>query len=782
MDLDNLHHFCGIANKKDHQGEVKVFGDSEVLLFNTLQKNGMLFFKDNKNGTICRAMGFLFSHKKFGWDRIESLLIDAGMTQKEAMIQINNEKTLLSLYANIQYFRENYNAARAKISPVNRFGDWLLMSKKEFFATFRNVFDSSIPKVSEYNVCLMRDESGIPTSLHVYSPSHRFMGTISLGLTDSTIAIQYNKTIDNTHWNIPRQILSQEIDIASFVDTIMMEESKIPVGLIVTCGSIPNYGSVCSPITYWVAKYDESPHKIINFFDGENSLYVHRLPNKQNESFVSINSFSSSYLSSHSLPFCSDIARFATKTKTSEINDFVQCYLASSSINRESKAKLIKEYCKRIGMDYDSAIALVKKYGIGADTLTVDGKTYFVSDGKYCVSKRGSNGSSITNFFVQPETVYSIDGKRHVVEGFFVVGGQSAKFTIDRDSFIKSNKFLDELTDIADKNGFPVPVVYAPFDIRYVRRIIISAIENAITKNINELGFNGQDSYISSWWKVSNNTLKIEKEQLLLGGQSDTFNVSLKDMNIKYEDTAMGQLRFLCKTESTKTLIFLLIKAINTKLNHGTCRLYLSSTTLDFCAKILGCKISSGINDSNQFQASSQDCTLRFARTHDIMALVQHRGNTSKSKECIVFLEDVNSPIDTLPLLPMIMLLALNYSPTKSMHLICGTDYLGEEARASKLAYSLHGGEAKDFFDNLKELHLFNKYAKEDENGSLVIELVKALKDMEQYGVDLNKKSIVKDLRDIGVRFEYPVRRYYPKSTSMVVDPHNKAVLKSLIT
>ena len=740
----------------------------------------MLYFKDTKNGTICRAIGFLFLHKSMSWDRIENVLVDTGMTQSEAKIQISNEKALLSLYENIDRFRSDYSSSLAKNTQVTKFGDWMLISRCEFYDVFRSVFEESIQKSSEYNLCLMRDESGIPTCVHVYSSGHRFLGRVNLGVTESTILIQYDSKIDKSSWNFSKQILLQEIDVASFADNLSQEGSDIPIGLIVSCGSAPNYGSVQFPKTFWISKYDEPPHKIINFFNGEGSLMTCRLPNKSNEPFAPVTSFSSLFLSQRSVNFCKDISAFAGRNKKNDIDDFVKCYLATSSINRESKSTLIREYSKRIGIDYEKAMSLIKKYGIGSDTLTVEGKTYFVKDSKYFAIKKGSIGSEASNFFVQPEVVYDVDGKRRMVEGYFVVEGVVNSFCINRDSFLNSCKFLRELVAIADKSKSSTPLIYSSSDVVHIRRMILVAIDAASIVQAKEFGLHGHTRYTSSSWEAKDGKIKIFQNSLPLAGQKEFICKRISESEKTYSSIAKKELAAICKNESVKTLVFLILKTINTRVNNGTSRLYVTRNTFFSCAKILGLSASESIVENNQFQLSTNDCNVQFANKNNVLSIVLHNSILSKAKNTTTFTEDIILTESLVPLLPELINLALVESPAKAMQTICNTDYIDELAREERLSYVFRSGESKYFFESVKDLSLEKEYFHEEEDGSLVIEITRCIKTLKSYGISLSKKMIIKDLRDSGIRFIYPIRKFKDRATCLKIYKQNKEILNTL--
>ena len=773
MDILNLQHFCGVAKKKDQQKEVKVFGDSEVFLFDVLEKNDMLFFKDRKNGTICRALGFLHTYRKKSWDQVENILIDCGMSNYEAKIEIGKEKSLLALYTEAKRFRDDHQSAQSKTGHATAFGDWMRIARNDFVSIFGYVFETPIQKCSEYNICLMRDESGIPNCVHIYSTNNRFLGVANLGTTLSSTTIQYRSTIDTLRWNEARQILCQEIDVASFVSRMLPDESTMPVGLIVNAGGIPNYGSVQFPLTFWISKYDEIPHKIINFYNGNHSLLTYRLPNKAGESFAPTSSMSHLMLQKSSVDFCKDIAAFSARNKTNGIIDFVRFFLSSASINREAKTTLVKEYSKKIGVDYEAALILIRKYGIGSESISFNKKTYFIKDSKYhSISQHSKTGqaTTVSNFVVIPERVCTIEGKDHVVEGTLTCDGKSSQFLIKRDKFLWGNHFIEELTKVADANGLCLPFIYNHLDLSPVRRMIVDAIGECNISDTKQFGFKGLDSYTTSSWVSSPSGIQFHKEKLPSAGQTDTFtSLDYTRTSKKYEKEAMNYLHSICKEEQMKTMIFFVLKILNMKLNGGTGTLFLSEESFNCCSELLGCKISDTIEATTQLQMSLSDCTSQFSKKNGIASIILHRSIFSKTRDTITFLNKVEKPkTKGVALLPMITKLAMSHTPPKAMQMICNTEYFEEVSRADRLSYAFQSGEAKNFFDNIKELGLDQKFVQSD-GGNIIIEIKKCINELKQYGIEIRKKSVIKDLQDMGVRFQYPVRRYHDRSRCLVL-------------
>ena len=769
----NLQHFCGLAKKKDQQKELKVFGDSEVFAFDVLEKNDMLFFKDRKNGTICRALGFLHLYRKKDWDQVENILIDCGMSSHEAKIETGKEKSLVGLYSDIKRFRDDHLSAQSKVGHSTAFGDWMRMSRNDFVSIFGYVFETPIQKCAEYNLCLMRDESGIPSSVNIYSTNNRFLGVANLGITSSATTIQYSSDIDTLHWNEARQVLCQELDVASFVSRMLPDESTMPVGLIVNAGGIPNYGSVQFPLTFWISRYDEAPHKIINFYNGNNSLLTYRLPNKTGESFAPTSSMSHLLLHKSAIDFCKDVAAFSARKKINGIIDFVKFFLSSASINREAKTSLVKEYAKRVGVDYESALSLIRKYGIGSETVTFNKKTYFIKDSKYHSVLHGSktNQSTIvSNFVIIPERVCTIEGKDHVVEGAFTCEGKSTPFLIKRDKFLWGKCFLEELTKVSDETGLCLPFIYNHLDLAPVRRMIVDAITECNTVDTKQLGFKDGSTYTTSSWTSSASDIQFFAEPMPTAGQRDIF-ISEKYARTgkTYEKESMAYLHSICKDDQMKTMIFFILKVLNMKLNSGTGTLMLNEEAFNCCSEILGCKISNNIEATHQLQMSMSDCSSKFSKKNGIVSIVLHRDSLSKTRDTITFLNNVNRPTTKgVALLPMITKLALSCSPPKAMQMICNSEYFEELARADRLSYMFHGGEAKTFFDNIKELGLHTKFVHFDDN-NITVEIARCIKELKQYGIEVSKQSVIKNLKDMGVRFQYPVRRYHDRARCLVL-------------
>lgn len=776
----NLQHFCGIAKKKDQQKEVKVFGDSEVFVFDMLEKNDMLFFKDRKNGTICRALGFLHLYRKKNWDQVENILIDCGMSNHEAKIEVLKEKSLIALYSDSKRFRDDHSAAQAKTGSATPFGDWMRMSRNEFVSIFGYVFETPIQKCSEYNICLMRDESGIPNCAHIYSTNNRFLGVANLGITSSATTLQYGRSIDNLAWNEARQVLCQEIDVASFVSKMLPDGATMPVGLIVSAGGIPNYGSVHFPVTFWVSRYDEIPHKIINFYNGNNSLFTYRLPNKTGESFTPTTSLSGTTLQKVSVEFCKDIAAFSARNKTNGIIDFVRFFLSSASINRESRTALVKEYAKRIGVDYEAALSLIRKYGIGSETVSFNKKNYFIKDSRYysiAIHSKTGQAAAVSNFVVIPDRICTINGASHSIEGTLTCEGKSCPFLIPRNRFLWGNQFLEDLTQIADNNGLSIPIIYSHLDTSAIRKMILSAVADCDTVDTKQFGFNGLDSYITSSWMSSTSEIQFFKEKLPTGGQTDTFVCGGYDRDGKaYEKEAMAYLHSICKEDKMKTLIFFVLKILNMKLNGITGTLFLGENSFNCCSELLGCKISGSVEETQQLQMSLGDCTQKFAKKNGTVSIVLHRNILSKTRDTITFLDEVNRPSRSgVPLLPMITKLALSYSPPKCMQMICNTEYFEEIARADRLSYAFQSGEAKNFLDNIRELGLDKKLVRSDSN-NITIEMTKCLDELKKCGIKTNKAAVIKNLRDMGVRFQYPVRKYQDRASCLVLSNNTENI------
>jgi len=774
MDILNLQHFCGIAKKKDQQKQVRVFGDSEVFVFDILEKKDMLFFKDRKNGTICRALGFLHLYKKMSWDQVENVLIDCYMPSHEAKIEIEKEKSLISLYSGIERFRNDYMSAQSRIGHSPVFGDWMRMPRNDFVSIFGYVFDTPIQKCSEYNLCIMRDESGIPNLVHVYSSNNRFLGVANIGITSSSTTIQYESVIDSLGWNEARQILCQELDVASFVTRMLPDASTMPVGLIVNAGGVPNYGSVQFPVTFWVSRYDEAPHKIINFYNGKNSLLTYRLPNKAGESFTPTLSLSNLTLHKSSVDFCRDIAAFSSRNKINGIIDFVKTFLSSASINRDSKSAIVMEYTKRMGIDYDEAISLIRKYGIGSETTTIKNKTYFIKDSKYhCVAlgSKMDKTTVVSNFVVMPEKIYTIEGKKHVVEGTLICEGKSSTFLIPRDKLIFGSQLMEELTKESDSKGMCIPLIYNSRDVSVIKSIIVGAIAGCSSTDTVQLGFKENSSYTTSLWKSTPQDMVFFDNPLPSAGQKDLSTATGYHRSSKtYEKEAMAYLHSICKDDKIKTMIFFVLKILNSKLNGGAGTLFLEECAFNCCSELLGCKISKEIEETNQLQMSIGNCTSLFARNNKIVSIILNSNTTAKAKGSIVFLDDITMPKNKGPvLLPMITKLALSCSPPKAMQLICDSDYFDEVARAEKISYAFHSGEAKSFFENLKELGLDKKFIHTNDN-TITIEIARCIKELGLYGIEINKKSVIQNLKDMGVRFQYPVRKFHDRARCLVIN------------
>ena len=733
-----------------------------------MQKYEMLFFKECKTGSFCRGIGFLHLYKNKTWENIESILIDCGMSHREAKGEINNEKAIISLYSNIKTARENHLSYQQRSGKDSLFGDWISLDRDAFMDIFRHIYDAPIQRCSDYNVCIMRDESGIPSEAHIYSTNYRFLGTISFGTTKSKNTIQYDKSIDCLPWNLPRQILCQEIETASFANSLMQESSSTSVGFIVSSGSIPNYGNIQFPITYWLAKYDEEPTKITNFYNGENSIKTCRLQNKGAEPFVAMSSMSSIFLQNNSIEFCKDIVALASRNKVSGILDFVHKFMSSSSINKESKISMIKDYATRIGVDSSQAMMLIRKYGIGASTHTSNGCTYFVKDSKYHASKKDNVGEAVSNFYVQPDICYAI-GNENVVCGTLTVEGKSARFSIDRDLLLKSKSCIKELSKIAEQNEMIIPTIYRYKDYAPINKLIFDAVSECTKSYLKKIGFDGY-SYISSCWSVSESIVLFHEDENKQIQEDFSFSYIDKQKTNNYENIAMHDLHLLCKDENIKTLIFLLLKTINHKLTKGNGTLFVDEDTLLYCSSILGQKITKELKINSQLQISYSGYSSRFVEKNGITSIMIKKQIIGSPKNTFTFTGSINNKIEpSVPLLPMLIKLAISNIPTKIMQSICNTKHFDEINRANKI-YSLFSiGEAKVFIDSVKTLNLKDKYIHKDFTGNTTIEIARCIKELKLSGIEINRSQVIEDLKNSGTRFIYPVRKFKDRSTCIVI-------------
>jgi hypothetical protein len=757
MDISNLQYFCGLANKKDYESSVKVFSEEKNFSFKCLTKNNNLFFKDVEGGNVYGAPSFLNEYRKKDWDRIETILIDCGLSMGEAKKSIQENKRLLKINREIKKFKDDFRFSNQE-SGVN-FGEWLRIEKRKFFEFFGPI---KIKSQLVYNCLLLRDESGIPSSILVHTINFNFLGEINLGITQSNFFIQYSEEINKVPWSFTGQVLTQNKDVAAAAHSSLVGSHEVfPIGNIVSCLGDVNFGSVPAPTTYWVCEREEKPEKIISYLGPTKKLFSCRLPHKINESmFTSIPS-SMKEIKNRSKDFCVDVATEARKNEVYDLEGFAKVFLDSPSISSSSKKEMIKAFSEVTHADEDAVFSIIQRYTSPIIEGGVISSPFFASGGRYYICKCNKN-TVATNFVITPVSKFSV-GLRSGVEMLITIEGENKKIYLDVDSFVTPLRLIKSITSRLLEIGGPIPVVYENSIKSPLFCCIVDYMNTLRTKTVPPIGLHGS-KYVSSHWKVEDRNISFSTIDDI-ADQEDVFNWIPGELSVHEYLREVRDLVVENKNNKTfKAAVAAFLSLLDSLKSEKITQIKVSKDVLYTLSHILKVKIDPATTPDNQI-------LLCKNKRKKVCCIYSDTGGPSDSVEDNILFNDYPS------MAPLLISTHNSLGSIKALR-----DIL--EVGSAEAIMELRDRGIKNLFrDYLKTIILFGKERDvvfKMRSGDVFISVGEMATSLGEIGIEVSPNTIIASLKRDGVRFT-TTRKFHERKRGVLINENVYQSIKNSI-
>jgi len=754
MLLETINKITGIAKQKSTP--IKIIGRDRVVSFNYMVHIDNGFFKSTCGNFFCTAVGYSAVWLNNGWDKVKNQLCNLELSYQEAEDAIRKSKGIEVIYLYHCRGRERYNNSMRKLLG---YGDWSIVTNDEMNDIIGYYSCLPIKKCREYAVRLIRDESGIPSSLYISTVDGKFIGQINTELTSSKNMISFSSDIDQSPWN-SRWIGTQSEKIAANISTLAMANS-IPVGVIHSSGSEPLFTQKPTSLLL-ILEHDEKPDRIINFVDSNPPAFVHRLP-LGNDTIFHTHILKAP--EKHCKTLEKDIIDYSTKH--GGIDFISNIMLSSHNVCPAIRSKLLDEYARVSGI-HISVLNKAKETSGSESTISTCGKkVLFRSGGRYFATsqKKGIKDYVVSNFAFLPE-IEHIHQSGNTIEGTLLCEKHRAKIFIDVNKVFKFKEFLSIIADKCAEISAPLPVIQQREDIQLVRKLILEGIATSIKKPKFLVGLNQQNTdYTTAWCRINRHGISYNAYNI--GGQIDSMLYT--PHAVSYSQRVKSRLREWSETcpQSAKA-VFIFLRALRSGFNGKPSAVLMSENSAKILTSVLGIeKIDKAIPRAIgyiPYPVIKND----IINTGGLVHICHDAQFIEKGSWSFTGDADLQEAPEGPPVLAALLSEFLSTGVYGAMDYAYGKKHGYSHIEDSKLEVR-EATTLRDFLDALRGLGVEDDVVKVFDNGSMEINLSLSSALLKKNGIKFNRKKVLLDLQSHGSLMAYPIRKYKTRSTCALV-------------
>lgn len=661
----------------------------------------------------CRKCGMSYCAPSFMMARlgmpdqeVAERLCQAGYSRGEA----NN-----AVYRAIKYLRftRSFDSARADYREKQRsgeakhasFGDWGLMSGNDInYHFFAKASSRLNPKIG-YNMLLLRDENGIPSSGMIYTTGGSLIGEVKIPMPSGNVSFVAERWTDFVSWSrkiiaVPNTMLAAQVSKASVKPDGSFSD---PVGVVFTSSGEASYFSRLKPQILVLAGQFESVYQTTPLHGKFSPAHVCRLPGDTSNGFGISGALEEELARMRPRLLSQDIISMLLESKKTSVKDFCNAISQCSNASSFFRNELVEAYSVATGSDKKTVGETVASVTSSIGHFSIARRTFKVHQGAYCEMGSDLSINPVSNFWVSVN--YAAIGERDNIEYnvTLYMDDQSQDFFVDHDTFQSYQKLMSKIVTVAMTSGMPHPMWVSKRCIFEVMPSIIRGLSGKKIPSVKKFksGFDGSE-FVTGEWRVSRNGIIAEKTELG-GSQPAIDNPDLSNLSA-YRKSAKIHISELCNTLYGASLVACAFELI-CKLSTGkSCHLAAPKNVVNGLAKLLGIRVQEVPEKTGMIQAIGRVLSKYVTRTHECTISVA--GPNGVRKEWYLNL-DADTPTEgcgpSFSVLPFLWELVLSGGVEKARKKL--DSIIGDRDRISKLRtaqYNLsYGGSRLEEFARL---------------------------------------------------------------------------------